>query len=1190
MRRSQSSRTRWSAPARLSLVVGILAVAASVTTYTSGLPVWQKLTRGTPAASSSSGAIKANRTVPKVSPPPTAPTFSSTPTDAEIRRARAFGEPLVALGTTSGAENRALADAVLRYCGHGAEASDVRAFSAFLKEYPASAWRASLVANLGAIYRATQFHGRALDAWDEAWRLSKDDTSPEGRTVADLALGGALDMLSTLGSTPLLDRWLARAEGRDVSGPAAIKLQRARGARAIMRDLPERVIASGPKALEVLLAWRAHGRDRKTPAALAQYRATAAGTSIAELRAFASQVGLSLTAVEREAGAPLVVPAIVHLKFDHFSAVLEEVNGRYRVRDPALGGEVWMPRDALDEEMSGHALFIAGDALPPGWHDLSESDAAAIVGHSCPPGLPDPEEPPPCPLCDDGGGSGAGPGCPGGSCSAGVGMPAYTFHPLFASLMFFDNPIGYQPPRGPAVAADLLYNHYDYYAPQTYAFSNLGRKWKLNWIAYAEEYAHNCTGGPSCMVGVATPGGAQQFFWADAQGNYGSDWRSRAGFAVVSADPIRYERRLADGAREIYGAPDGAPPGSRRVFLSSLVDAQGQAVQLTWDSQSRLVALTDATGQVTTLGYDDPDPLKVTSITDPFGRVARFTYNGSRQLASITDVANLSATFAYDSGDFITSMTTPYGTSTFRRSTPAQYDQTIEATDPLGAVERLEFHMSVPDLPATAPSEEVPAGFESANGELNVFVTLRWKKGRTIGDLSQAVVTTLMLQSADNNFWDPPDSVNFPRTVKRPGEAREWYAYTAAWNPTLMGERGAPSRVARRLADGTVQDTQTTYNALDQVTWRRDPAGRETTFTYADNGIDLLEVRNTSGGRNDLIARYAEYTAQHLPQSVTDAAAQSSTFTYNEAGQVLTATNAKQERTTLAYDTAGLLQSVTGPVSGATSSYTYDAYGRVRTTTNADGWTVTRDYDALDRPTTRMTPSATSWTSPTRSPPYSRRTPSIWGRRTLTTGADVTNLGFTGHQWEASGRLSRAMYRVYDSDLGRWLGEDPKGLLAGLNLYEYAHASPGRFVDPLGLDIKEMVRAIWNVGPLDAWTASTLADAALRGAEATGLDGLHNGPADAYRHCLWSCEMTKALRIQQAKLVADEHEYAGQRSGQNPAERKMDEANNYAGRHCRIPNGKGKMPTCEEACMGLLRSGRLYGLGGQQMRAPELPK
>lgn len=158
-----------------------------------------------------------------------------------------------------------------------------------------------------------------------------------------------------------------------------------------------------------------------------------------------------------------------------------------------------------------------------------------------------------------------------------------------------------------------------------------------------------------------------------------------------------------------------------------------------------------------------------------------------------------------------------------------------------------------------------------------------------------------------------------------------------------------PSRVGRLLDDGTSQISDATYNTQGSVITKTDPLGRQTGYTYRTNGVDLLDVRQTTGGMNNLLATYSNYTALGLPQSVTDAAGQTTTITYNATGEVLTVTNAKSETTTNAYDANGRLTSVTGPLSGATTSYTYDAYGRPRTTTDADGYTVTLDYDLSDR-------------------------------------------------------------------------------------------------------------------------------------------------------------------------------------------------------------------------------------------------
>jgi hypothetical protein len=207
--------------------------------------------------------VSINKTVPRVSPPPARPVFSEAPTAVEIRTARVFTEPLLPIGVPTAAENAALARAVTAYVTK-ARASAIEPFTAFLREYPSGAWRASLLVNVGGMHRTAGFLTRALRAWDEAWSLAKDETSMEGRAIADTAAANALDTLATLGHLPGLERWLERTSHRAMTGSAQARARRAREARALIAEHPEHTIASGPKALEILWQWRA-GTSRATP-------------------------------------------------------------------------------------------------------------------------------------------------------------------------------------------------------------------------------------------------------------------------------------------------------------------------------------------------------------------------------------------------------------------------------------------------------------------------------------------------------------------------------------------------------------------------------------------------------------------------------------------------------------------------------------------------------------------------------------------------------------------------------------------------------------------------------------------------------------------------------------------------------------------------------------------------------------
>ena len=76
-----------------------------------------------------------------------------------------------------------------------------------------------------------------------------------------------------------------------------------------------------------------------------------------------------------------------------------------------------------------------------------------------------------------------------------------------------------------------------------------------------------------------------------------------------------------------------------------------------------------------------------------------------------------------------------------------------------------------------------------------------------------------------------------------------------------------------------------------------------------------------------------------------------------------------------------------------------------------------------------------------------------YGRRTLVSGTDLADFGFTGHYYHQASGLHLALYRAYDANLGRWLSREPLGEIQGdgPNLYVYALSNPINWLDPNGL-------------------------------------------------------------------------------------------------------------------------------------------
>ena len=135
------------------------------------------------------------------------------------------------------------------------------------------------------------------------------------------------------------------------------------------------------------------------------------------------------------------------------------------------------------------------------------------------------------------------------------------------------------------------------------------------------------------------------------------------------------------------------------------------------------------------------------------------------KLAAVTDALGQNA-------DFIAALQTPYGLTTFRTPTiSGENARAVEATDPLGAVERLEFWWQGAPLAASLPADQVPPGFENNNAFLDQSTSLHWGKGRNTSNVQEAYVWRWLIHSIDY-YWDPGWSVGVPHSVQPIGEAR----------------------------------------------------------------------------------------------------------------------------------------------------------------------------------------------------------------------------------------------------------------------------------------------------------------------------------------------------------------------------------------------------------------------------------
>ncbi|MEW6735316.1 MAG: RHS repeat-associated core domain-containing protein [Acidobacteriota bacterium] len=914
-----------------------------------------------PAPSTSFPADPAPVTLPPA-PIMVWPTFSTPPTAEEIAHARIFEESLTTVnGNPSVTENQALAKALLTY-SHNVENGDPEdtvALEQFLTQYPRSAWSVSLLTNLGLVYRRTGYFLKALDAWEQAWKLGKQVTDIDARDIVDRAVAELAELNARLGRYDRLEALFAELDKRELRGSAAEKVVFAREGLWLMNNEPGNAFRCGPMALDRIRAYES--ADKSYHPLILAARSTRKGMSLAEIAHLSDKLKMNLQSAKWITPAQVPVPAVIHWKANHFAALVASIeqNGKkyYLVQDPTFGNDSLVSEQALTAEASGYFLIPQG-TLSAGWQTVSEAEANNVWGKGNT-GSSDPESL----TCGDDKIHSQG-------CCSSQGMASYDVHSMLVSLNITDTPIGYSPPRGPAINFTLTYNQRDSFQPVTIPYSNFGKKWTFNWLSYVTD--NNSATAPFTVTLYARGGGQETYSLIPGTNTYKTHIKSRATLIWLSA--TSYERRLSDGSKEIYSQPDGATTYPRKVFLTQVIDPMSNSVSLTYEKPPtqpgwriktfRTDSITPA--QVTTLHYEmASDQNKITKITDPFGRSATFQYDSPlRRLIKIIDPVGIVSQFGYDGGtDFINSLTTPYGTTTFVKSESGT-TRSLQITDPLGDTEKIEYRHQAPGILPGDPPDTVPTGMglNISNTFLHYRNTFYWDK-KAFVDFPNDYTKAYRIH------WLHKDSnttAGIKESKKAALENRVWYNYQGQTNPNYIGTNAKPTKVARVLvnnADPALRITQLyqyDYNDLGKVLFAIDPEGRRTSYTYAANKIDLLEVRQTTGSNNELLVSYT-YNPNHLPLTTTDAAGKPTTFTYNTQGQVLTVTNAKNEITTYSYDSSGRLIQIIGPVTGATTTYGYDPIFtyRVKTVTDSENYTVTTDYDALDRVVKVTYPDAT---------------------------------------------------------------------------------------------------------------------------------------------------------------------------------------------------------------------------------------
>ena len=399
-----------------------------------------------------------------------------------------------------------------------------------------------------------------------------------------------------------------------------------------------------------------------------------------------------------------------------------------------------------------------------------------------------------------------------------------------------------------------------------------------------------------------------------------------------------------------------APSGAQTTYthdnagnLTSVTDpanaATGKSTTSTYDSRHLLTAMTTPRGATTTNVYDALG--RVVKQTQPLDRIWTFAYGtttGDASTVTITAPGDVTTVETYVDGQ-LRSQTKAAGTPD-AATTTWEYDPTtsqpVTVTGPDQQAERYTYDSNGNLLTHTDPLQRTTRWTYNATGDMTSIEAPGGRVTTMTYDQRGNLLTTTTQGAPLNTFVYNSDGT----IAKKISPQQHVTEYGYATNGDQISMKDPMGRVTTFGHDADGQPTTVTDNLQHLVsTTDYNPSGLKTAVTDAEGGI-------TKFG----------YYADGTPNWITDPQTNLKSYTeYDLAGRLTTTTDNAGKSTSNSYNDADQLTKVTDP-NGSWISYTYDKLGRKKTATTAAG-TTTFTYDQAGRLLSTKTPAGATTSS-----------------------------------------------------------------------------------------------------------------------------------------------------------------------------------------------------------------------------------
>ncbi len=407
----------------------------------------------------------------------------------------------------------------------------------------------------------------------------------------------------------------------------------------------------------------------------------------------------------------------------------------------------------------------------------------------------------------------------------------------------------------------------------------------------------------------------------DANGNVLTEtvWRTIAGTLTAQTTTFAY-----DAANRLVATTDALGNVSRVEYdaadrVTAQVDALGRRTTMTYDTLGRLVQTTWPDGNTTMRSYDANG--NVVSETDPAGRITNYAYDELGRRVSTTKAAGTTQTL-YSAGGRVDATVdangnrTDYGYDSANRPASVQYPAV--ANGPGGALTR-------PQVTSTLNASGQATSSTDANGNVTQM---------SYDANGKLVQTTL------------PDGHTVQQTFDALGRR------TSTTNEEGQVASYSYDALGRLVAvSGVTGSEQYAYDEAGNLVSRTDALGRVTTFSY--DALGRLLQRIWPGGDTEQFA----YDAVGNRVAYTDGSSRVTSYSYDAMNRLASKLLPGGATVTYAYAADGQRTSVTD--ARGTTSYAYDAAGRLATETKPDGAALHYGYDGNDNLTQLASPAAT---------------------------------------------------------------------------------------------------------------------------------------------------------------------------------------------------------------------------------------